>query len=160
MALTYPESPTEEQQRNMKEYLNGMAHHLPCPGCAHHCRQYFNDNPPDVSSSQALSKYLVEFHNCVNERLGKKTYTEKEARQALLEKVANSEYLQSLSRADQTRREDSAFMKSLQDKLAKASAQPNLSYIPWCFAGMGLLLFVSFGISIYSARRRKKTQVQ
>ncbi len=153
MALTYPESPTAERQQQMRDYLNGMAANLPCPGCSAHCTQYFTQHPPKVGSAQELSEYLIDFHNEVNTRLGKQVYTYKEANQALLEKVLNVQALTELSRADQIRREDSATIKKLQEKLQKAKREPNLNYVPWCFAGVLLLLLVGLSLNAAIVRR-------
>ena len=43
----------------------------PCSWCALHLSENLKLHPPDVSGRAALSKWLCERHNDVNERLGK-----------------------------------------------------------------------------------------
>ena len=156
MALTYPESPTDERQQQMRDYLSGMAANLPCPGCSAHCTQYFAQHPPRVESARTLSEYLIDFHNEVNTRLGKEVYTYEEANKALLDKVLNIETLTALSRADQVRREDSTTITRLKSQLKEARKDPNLNYVPWCFAGVLVLLVVCLGLHAGTLRRLRK----
>jgi hypothetical protein len=44
---------------------------LPCPECRRHSLEYIQQDPPDLSSSQALQVWAWSFHNNVNARLGK-----------------------------------------------------------------------------------------
>ena len=72
MAAVYPTQPSKERQEAMLQYLNGMSYNLPCPQCSYHCTDYFHNNPPMLDSRDNLKKYIYDFHNSVNKRLGKR----------------------------------------------------------------------------------------
>jgi mitochondrial FAD-linked sulfhydryl oxidase len=70
-AAYYPERPTPSQRANMLGLLNALPSLYPCSHCASHLDRNMKDHPPDVSERLALSRWLCERHNDVNERLGK-----------------------------------------------------------------------------------------
>ncbi|KAF7969458.1 hypothetical protein HWV62_22345 [Athelia sp. TMB] len=70
-AAYYPERPTQVQQSTMLGLLNALPSLYPCSHCASHLGGNMKDHPPDVSGRNALSRWLCERHNDVNERLGK-----------------------------------------------------------------------------------------
>lgn len=53
--------------------LHTLPRVLPCPECREHSRQYLEQSPPEVNITDVLtaSRYLYDFHNAVNVRLGK-----------------------------------------------------------------------------------------
>jgi len=70
-AAYYPERPTPTQRANMLGLLIALPSLYPCSHCASHLEGKMEDHPPDVSGRVALSRWLCERHNDVNERLGK-----------------------------------------------------------------------------------------
>jgi FAD-linked sulfhydryl oxidase len=70
-AAYYPDRPTSNQRANMLGLLNALPSLYPCSHCASHLAENMKDHPPDVSGGVALSRWLCERHNDVNERLGK-----------------------------------------------------------------------------------------
>lgn len=70
-AAYYPERPTPSQRTSMLGLLNSLPALYPCSHCASHLGDNMKDHPPDVSGRGALSRWLCERHNDVNERLGK-----------------------------------------------------------------------------------------
>ncbi|KAH9951172.1 ERV/ALR sulfhydryl oxidase domain-containing protein [Amylocystis lapponica] len=70
-AAYYPERPTPSQRANMLSLLRSLPVLYPCSHCASHLGTNLHDHPPDVSGRLALSRWLCERHNDVNERLGK-----------------------------------------------------------------------------------------
>ncbi|KAH7885864.1 ERV/ALR sulfhydryl oxidase domain-containing protein [Phlebopus sp. FC_14] len=73
-AAYYPERPTSHQRANMLNLLHSLPVLYPCSHCASHLEENMGDNPPDVSGRVALSRWLCERHNEVNERLGKEKF--------------------------------------------------------------------------------------
>ncbi|KIJ11864.1 hypothetical protein PAXINDRAFT_171598, partial [Paxillus involutus ATCC 200175] len=73
-AAYYPERPTPFQRANMLNLLYSLPVLYPCSHCASHLGEETKRNPPDVSGRIALSRWLCERHNEVNERLGKETF--------------------------------------------------------------------------------------
>lgn len=70
-AAYYPARPTTQQRANMLNLLHSLPVLYPCSHCASHLGETMRTNPPDVSGRVALSRWLCERHNEVNERLGK-----------------------------------------------------------------------------------------
>ena len=73
-AWGYPENPTKEQQTIAKLFWETLPYQLPCSACEGHCINYIRDNPPQTKSRHSLTKWLWNFHNAVNYRLGKPQY--------------------------------------------------------------------------------------
>lgn len=73
-AAYYPERPTPNQRANMLNLLHSLPILYPCSHCASHLGETMKTNPPDVSGRIALSRWLCERHNEVNENLGKKIF--------------------------------------------------------------------------------------
>jgi hypothetical protein len=71
----YSDSPSEKDKKMMKDFLyeNFRSIALLCKDCKKHIRDYLKSRPlePALKNKKALSKYLCEFHNAVNERQGK-----------------------------------------------------------------------------------------
>lgn len=75
LSLNYPKNPNENDKRNMKQFLSSLAELLPCSVCKKHFRRNIRENPPDLESRSGLFKWMVDVHNEVNGRTGKKTWT-------------------------------------------------------------------------------------
>jgi len=70
-AAYYPVKPSPSQRSNMLALLNSLPVTYPCSHCASHLGENMKAHPPEVSGRDALSRWLCERHNDVNERLGK-----------------------------------------------------------------------------------------
>ncbi|THH10718.1 hypothetical protein EW146_g8289 [Bondarzewia mesenterica] len=70
-AAYYPDKPTVYQRAQMLSLLRALPTLYPCSHCATHLGQEMKTSPPDVSGRVALSRWLCQQHNLVNERLGK-----------------------------------------------------------------------------------------
>lgn len=67
--------------------LQKMLKSLPCPSCSAHATAYMEVNPiPETKDVSARIDWGIQFHNEVNKRLGKKTFSLKEGR-ALIEET-------------------------------------------------------------------------
>ncbi|KAI0352087.1 FAD-dependent thiol oxidase [Trametes cingulata] len=73
-AAYYPDTPTMAHRVNMLSLLRALPVLYPCSVCATHLGETMKTRPPDVSSRAALSRWLCEQHNEVNERLGKEKF--------------------------------------------------------------------------------------
>ncbi|KAF8840815.1 FAD-dependent thiol oxidase [Paxillus ammoniavirescens] len=73
-AAYYPERPTPFQRANMLNLLHSLPVLYPCSHCASHLAEETKRTPPNVSGRVALSRWLCERHNEVNERLGKEKF--------------------------------------------------------------------------------------
>ncbi|KAI8985737.1 ERV/ALR sulfhydryl oxidase domain-containing protein [Trametes punicea] len=73
-AAYYPDKPSMAHRVNMLSLLRALPVLYPCSVCATHLGETMKTHPPDVSSRTALSRWLCEQHNEVNERLGKEKF--------------------------------------------------------------------------------------
>lgn len=71
--FSYPEKPTIEEQNDAERLFVSLKHLLPCSSCRDHYSSEIDQHPPDTRSQSTLSNWLVDLHNRVNLRLGKKT---------------------------------------------------------------------------------------
>ena len=79
-AWGYPKNPSKDQQILAKIFYETLPNILPCDACEGHCANYIRNNPPKTESRDTLTRWLHEFHNSVNERLGKSSMEWEEAR--------------------------------------------------------------------------------
>lgn len=73
-AAYYPLTAPPETQRSMLSLLSSLSLLYPCLPCAEDFQDKVRASPPDVSGREALSRWLCERHNEVNEKLGKQTF--------------------------------------------------------------------------------------
>lgn len=73
-AAYYPERPTPNQRANMLSLIRALPVLYPCWTCADDFGEDIKINPPNVSGRDALSRWLCERHNQVNEKLGKEKF--------------------------------------------------------------------------------------
>ena len=77
-ASLYPDSPTEKEKERMKTFLYESMRSvaLLCKNCNSHIKDYLKKHPiaPALVSKKAISKYLCEFHNNVNQETGKEIH--------------------------------------------------------------------------------------
>ncbi|KAI8823000.1 ERV/ALR sulfhydryl oxidase domain-containing protein [Fimicolochytrium jonesii] len=71
LAAYYPPHPTPAEQLSMRNFVSALSRFYPCGECASHLTREVIRHPPAVESREALSKWMCEVHNEVNERLGK-----------------------------------------------------------------------------------------
>ncbi|KAF8998621.1 FAD-dependent thiol oxidase [Hymenopellis radicata] len=70
-AAYYPDKPSPTHRANMLMLLRAIPLLYACNHCADDFGKDIDVHPPDVSSRTALSRWLCERHNAVNEKLGK-----------------------------------------------------------------------------------------
>lgn len=73
-AAYYPDKPTPTQRANMLMLLRSLPIVYPCNWCATDFGEEIEKSKPDVSSRVALSHWLCEQHNIVNNKLGKEKF--------------------------------------------------------------------------------------
>lgn len=82
---TYPDFPSEEDRKNMFRFMHGLARVIPCGRCRQDWAHYLDVHLPSeecahLDSRTTFTHFLVEGHNYVNRKLGKRAYTYAEAR--------------------------------------------------------------------------------
>ena len=73
-AAYYPLKAPESTQQNMLKLLSSLSLLYPCVPCATDFQEDVKKNPPDVSGREALSRWLCQRHNEVNNKLGKQSF--------------------------------------------------------------------------------------
>ena len=84
MAVHYPVQASPLVQQRMRDRLMALPYEIPCAACRPHASAYLEGKSVEINKAvtgrEELNKFLVEFHNKVNERLHKsKVWTPKEA---------------------------------------------------------------------------------
>ncbi|KAJ7967557.1 Sulfhydryl oxidase [Quillaja saponaria] len=71
LAAQYPEKPTRQQKKDVKELMEILSRMYPCKECADHFKEVLRSNPVQVGSHAEFSQWLCHVHNVVNRSLGK-----------------------------------------------------------------------------------------
>ncbi len=71
VAATYPQRPSAIQQKHARQFYHRIAEFYPCSYCAKDFRDAIKQHPVRTESREALSVWVCERHNEVNEKLGK-----------------------------------------------------------------------------------------
>lgn len=86
ITLGYPIKPTEEQKQKYKAFFLLLKDTLPCNICANHFAENLKKMPITdtvLETKENLVKWLIDFHNIVNEATGKKIIEYKIARKMI-----------------------------------------------------------------------------
>ena len=70
-AFGYPDKPSGEEKQAAFNFFESLRYMLPCGKCKDHYKDNFSKLPVNVESRDTLSRWVVEFHNIVNQALGK-----------------------------------------------------------------------------------------
>ncbi|KAK8561315.1 hypothetical protein V6N13_149511 [Hibiscus sabdariffa] len=71
LAAQYPENPTRQQKKDVKELMSILSRMYPCKECADHFKEVLRANPVMAGSQDEFSQWLCHVHNVVNRSLGK-----------------------------------------------------------------------------------------
>ena len=81
LAESFPgDEPTDYDRAKYKELVELVCELLPCMECRKHANKYLQANRLKITDRESLAMYLFNFHNEVNERLGKRKLTLEEYR--------------------------------------------------------------------------------
>ncbi|XP_031477031.1 FAD-linked sulfhydryl oxidase ERV1 [Nymphaea colorata] len=70
----YPDHPTKQQKRDVKELMAILSRLHPCKDCADHFKEVLKANPVQAGSQAELSLWLCHVHNVVNRSIGKPVF--------------------------------------------------------------------------------------
>ncbi|RWR77997.1 FAD-linked sulfhydryl oxidase ERV1 isoform X2 [Cinnamomum micranthum f. kanehirae] len=71
LAAQFPDHPTRQQRRDVKELMSILSRIYPCKECADHFKEVLKANPVQAGSQAEFSQWLCHVHNVVNRSLGK-----------------------------------------------------------------------------------------
>ncbi|XP_058217062.1 FAD-linked sulfhydryl oxidase ERV1-like isoform X1 [Rhododendron vialii] len=75
LAAQYPDKPTRQQQKDVKDLMDILSRMYPCKECADHFKEILRANPVQVGSQAEFSQWLCHVHNVVNRSLGKVVFS-------------------------------------------------------------------------------------
>ena len=73
--VKYPCQPTEVDKVRMIDLISNIVFFYPCQVCKYHAKKYLVQYPINADSQMELKKWMIDFHNSVNIRNGKKIYS-------------------------------------------------------------------------------------
>ena len=78
----YPENPTNRDKLYITQYFNEFKNTLPCDKCKVHYRSYLLMRPLQyyVNNKESLVRWLIDLHNQVNSRTGKRILSYEEVK--------------------------------------------------------------------------------
>ncbi len=71
ITLGYPTQPTDDNKQKYKEFFTLLSDVIPCSICANHYSENLVKMPLDdkvLENKESLIKWLIDFHNVVNEK--------------------------------------------------------------------------------------------
>ncbi|GLT58216.1 hypothetical protein SLA2020_311270 [Shorea laevis] len=74
LAAQYPENPTRQQKKDVKELMAILSRMYPCKECADHFKEILSANPVQAGSHDEFSQWLCHVHNVVNRSLNKPVF--------------------------------------------------------------------------------------
>lgn len=92
LAINFPTSPTEDEQRSTHLRIWRFLSALPCGDCIRHATMYYFQHPPDVTNSLSLQTWVWNFHNTVNRRLGKPILTYPEYMRIYFDEISQAQF--------------------------------------------------------------------
>ncbi len=78
ITFDYPINPTEEEKQNMKNFLTSLKTVLPCVYCRRNYERNLRENPMKLDCRKDLTLWLIDIHNEVNGKEGKRHYSYEE----------------------------------------------------------------------------------
>ena len=81
ITFQYPEYPTDIEKQKYYTFFHSLKNVLPCPNCREHYQINFDKLQIDLESRKGLIEWLIDLHNEVNMKNGKKVLTYNEVYQ-------------------------------------------------------------------------------
>jgi Erv1 / Alr family len=83
----YPERPTEEERKAMRQLMHSLSVLYPCPSCRVFLKAVSVSDSIDATSRSSLRESLCRMHNFVNASLGKELFPCSRGGRGLLDRV-------------------------------------------------------------------------
>jgi mitochondrial FAD-linked sulfhydryl oxidase len=74
LAATYPNNPTSDEQKDLRDFMRLFAKFYPCWVCAEDFQKYMLKERIQTGSRDDFGTWLCDAHNDVNKKLGKPTF--------------------------------------------------------------------------------------
>ena len=86
LSLTYPLKPTQLDREDYLAFLKGFGRVIPCEICKVHFSRNMQENYPLLEDREDFFKWMVDLHNEINGRTGKRSFTYQEVHKLYQEK--------------------------------------------------------------------------
>jgi hypothetical protein len=93
VALGYPDSPSDMDAQNYKQFYINFWKVLPCYSCSENYKKHLQELPIDsfLKDNVSLFEWTVKLHNIVNKELGKRVVTLEEAKERYMRLAKGNE---------------------------------------------------------------------
>jgi hypothetical protein len=75
ITFQYPKEPTNFERKKYYAFFENLKYVLPCPTCQEHYTKNFDDIPIRLDNRQDLINWLIDIHNAVNIKNGKREWS-------------------------------------------------------------------------------------
>mmetsp|Transcript_9359 Transcript_9359/g.16929 ORF Transcript_9359/g.16929 Transcript_9359/m.16929 type:complete len:240 (+) Transcript_9359:20-739(+) len=84
VARHLPDRLSPEAQQNVDQFMNSLAHLLPCRSCSLNMQRHLLEDPlkPHLDTREHIERWLINLHNKVNAETGKHVLSDAEAAEA------------------------------------------------------------------------------
>lgn len=96
ISFSYPAEPTLTERRVYRDFFHLLEHVIPCEACRKHYAETLREDPidPALESRETLARWVIQIHNRINVRLGKKVLPEDEVYSRYLAAYAGDQVAQ------------------------------------------------------------------
>jgi hypothetical protein len=151
ISLGYPVKPTEEQKQKYKAFFLLLKDTLPCSICANHYAENLKKMPITekvLETRENLVKWLIDFHNVVNEMKGKEIIEYKVARKMIDTDVHCKPNIRVIERFEE-KEESKSESKLSQNKTKPSENSNDNSNIKFIYGMVGVLVTLILIAVIY-----------
>jgi len=151
ITLGYPEKPTEEQKQKYKAFFLLLKDTLPCSICANHYAENLKKMPITdkvLETRENLVKWLIDFHNVVNEMKGKDVIEYNVARRMIDTDIHCKPNVKVIERFDEQEKLNTENKMNLKEQKSKSS-EDDISNIKFIYGMVGVLVTLILIAVIY-----------
>lgn len=151
ITLGYPVKPTEDQKQKYKAFFLLLKDTLPCSICANHYAENLKKMPIThevLETRENLVKWLIDFHNVVNEMKGKEVIEYKVARRMIDTDVhckPNVKVVEKFEEKEKSKAENKVLSAGTKSK----SSEDDISNIKFIYGMVGVLVTLILIAVIY-----------
>ena len=94
ITMLYPDNPNIDQKNHHRQLFENLKYTIPCEKCANHYVENLKKYPldPALESKTLLTKWLIDIHNEVNKKNGKRVYSYEEVDEIYKDMYALNNY--------------------------------------------------------------------
>ena len=90
ITFNYPEKPKECDKKKYKRFFTALKDVIPCKTCRNNYEIHLREYPIKLNTQQDLVKWLIDVHNSVNGKTGKRQYSYNEVIKYYADKLGHT----------------------------------------------------------------------